>query len=139
MTAKDSESGFIENPFFDRREFCCSCGCGYAVVDARLLELLTAYRIYFDAPMIITSGARCLKHNAHVGGAAPKLDADHQPIWGTGSQHLWGKAADFKVKGYKPEEVYDVIDMVMTHWGGLGLYSGWVHVDVRDDKARWGK
>lgn len=141
MTYHDhSGHGFTENPYFDRQEFECRCGCGYAVVDARLLEMLTAYRVYFDAPMIITSGARCLAHNAKVGGAAPKLDADHKPIWGTGSQHLWGMAADIVVSGVSPHTVYTVIASAMDAdggWGGLGEYREFTHVDVRKKKSRW--
>ena len=137
MTAKDSDSGFKENPFFDRREFYCSCGCGYAVVDARLLELLTTFRAHFDTPIYITSGARCLAHNAKVGGAAPKLDVDHKPIWGTGSQHLWGLAADIVVDGVSPRTVYELMDEVLEGSCGLGEYRGFTHIDVRKKKARW--
>lgn len=138
MTYRDNPNdGFRENPFFDRKEFACKCGCGYAVVDARLLELLTVYRSYFDAPMTITSGARCLTHNAKVGGAAPQLDADHQPIWGTGSQHLWGRAADIVVDGVSPSEVYNAFVGGLTGWGGLGQYREFTHVDVRPKMARW--
>lgn len=141
MTYRDNGGdGFTENPYFDRKEFACKCGCGYAVVDAKLLELLTTYRSFFNAPMYITSGARCLTHNAKVGGAAPKLDADHKPIWGTGSQHLWGMAADIVVDGVSPHTVHTMLAQGMDAgegWGGLGEYREFTHVDVREKKSRW--
>ena len=140
MTCKDDDksTGFTENPYFDRKEFACKCGCGYAVVDARLLELLTIFRIYLDTPIFITSGARCYAYNKTVGGAHPKLDADHNPIWGTGSQHLWGLAADIVVVGVPPHDVYELMDESMKGSCGLGEYREFVHFDVRQNgPARW--
>ena len=138
MTAYDNQrDGFTENPYFDRSEFACKCGCGYAIVDAKLLELLTTIRASLDAPITITSGARCYKHNKAVGGAHPKFDDNRDMIFGTGSQHLWGRAADIVVKGYAPAEVYEIIDKCFVGFGGVGNYKTFTHVDVRRDKARW--
>ena len=138
MTCTETgHSGFKENPYFSREEFACKCGCGYKVVDHELLDLLTNLRAYFEVPIYITSGARCFDHNRAVGGSAPKLDLDHEPISGTGSQHLWGKAADIVVKDMSPREVYVFLDKLLDGYAGLGLYKDFVHVDVRDKKARW--
>lgn len=137
MTETAKCDGFSENPYFNREEFACGCGCGYAVVDAKLLETLTTLRYYWAAPITITSGARCLAHNKYVGGSAPKLDANHEPISGTGSQHLWGKAADFVVKGVSPREVYVLLDKLFEGWAGLGQYQTFIHFDVRATPARW--
>lgn len=115
----------FQSKYFKRKEFACKCGCGFDTVDAKLLEVLDQFRQAFDEPITITSGCRCPAYNESVGGAP-------------NSRHLEGKAADFKVKGYKPEEVFGAFDACMEGWGGLGLYSSWVHVDVRDEKARWG-
>jgi uncharacterized protein YcbK (DUF882 family) len=51
-------------------------------------------------------------------------------------------AADIKVKGLTPLEVYNAIEKLIADGkmkqGGLGLYRSWVHYDIRGVKARWG-
>jgi uncharacterized protein YcbK (DUF882 family) len=109
---------------FSRHEFKCSC-CDFATVDVKLIELLEVVRNHFNQPVKITSGCRCVKHNKSVGGAEK-------------SKHLYGIAADIKVKDTDPEKVYDFIDAYEPERLGVGLYKSWVHVDVRPTKARWG-
>jgi len=137
MTIDAANNGFFENPYFDREEFACKCGCGYSTVDARLLEMLTIVRGTLIKPVYITSGARCLTHNAKVGGAAPQLGMDHQPVSGTGSQHLWGLAADITVEDTPPHEVQNLLTQCMEGWGGIGSYKTFTHIDVRPKMARW--
>ena len=78
---------------FSRSEFACGCGCGFATVDVKLLELLQVIRAHFKKPVAITSGCRCNEYNEKVGGSY-------------GSKHKQGIAADIKVKDTKPEDVY---------------------------------
>ncbi len=112
---------------FNRREFTCKCGkCGQDTVDHRLVEVLEWLRQKTGAPITITSGNRCYEYNMAIGGS-PR------------SQHLWSKAADIQVKGWSPEAVYDLLDKQWPDDLGLGVYRSWVHVDVRDHKARWDK
>lgn len=125
MTIGEPLDGMPENPYFRRAEFECKCGCGGNTVDFRLLEVLTMLRAAYSSPITITSGYRCAEHNKAVGGS-PK------------SQHLVGKAADIVVTAVAPKEVYDLLDEVMQGWGGVGLYDGFVHLDVRCKPARWG-
>ena len=68
--------------YFKRSEFACKCGCGFDTVDSILLETLEAVRLHFKVPVTITSGCRCLAHNAAVGGAKA-------------SQHTLGRASDY--------------------------------------------
>lgn len=72
---------------FKPHEFKCKCGGKYctgypAVVDKQLLKNLDYLRGKSGA-ITVTSGLRCKKHNANVGGA-------------TSSRHMTGKAADIK-------------------------------------------
>lgn len=57
------------------------------------------------------------------------------------SQHCFCKAADIKVKGYTPFEVYDIIEYLISigkmKQGGLGKYNTFTHYDIRGFKARW--
>lgn len=72
---------------FKKEEFTCQCGCGLNNIDIRLAKILEDYfRNYYNKPVVITSGCRCSKHNAQVGGVQ-------------GSRHVLGKASDFYVSG----------------------------------------
>lgn len=78
-------------------------------------------------PVHIASGYRTAATNAAVGGAPD-------------SRHLYDRfgrspAADIVVEGATPEQVFDFLDRRGA--GGLGLYRGHVHVDLRDGRARW--
>jgi len=94
----------------------------------KLANQLQILREHLNRPIRITSGYRSPAHNKAVGGAR-------------NSQHTLGKAADIQVKGMEPQEVYDAIENVIhcgdMLQGGLGLYKGWVHYDIRKTKARW--
>ena len=110
---------------FTRAEFTCSCGCGFNTVDYELVNILQVVRDHFKKPIAITSGCRCARHNRKVGGSENSL-------------HRIGRAADFKVIGVEPEEVYKALDQYLKNRCGLGLYKSWVHVDTRSGKAaRW--
>ena len=68
---------------FKVSEFACKCGCGYNVIDQRVLTMAQTIRDALGVPVRVTSGCRCEKHNASpaVGGTK-------------GSFHTKGKAAD---------------------------------------------
>jgi len=70
----------------------------------------------------IVSGYRSPSHNAAVGGAKQ-------------SQHMAGRAADITADGVEPPAVHAALLALFRSGaieiGGLGLYPGWVHVDVR--------
>lgn len=112
------------NKYFKRKEFSCRCGCGTSTVDAELLQVITDVREHFGVPVVITSGHRCAKHNASVGGAK-------------NSMHLTGKAADIKVTGVGPMEVLAYLCNKHPDKYGIGAYPTFTHIDVRDNKARW--
>jgi len=112
------------SPHFKRSEFACRDGCGFDTVDHATLEILEAVRVGFDAPVIINSGCRCPAHNAAVGGVPD-------------SQHVLGRAADIRVVGHEPVDVYSWINRRYPD-ASLGLYSTFVHIDTRTNgPARW--
>jgi uncharacterized protein YcbK (DUF882 family) len=57
-----------------------------------------------------------------------------QPV-ARNSQHRLGRAADVVVPGRSPTEVYSAALHLHrrgdVRLGGLGLYCGWVHIDIR--------
>lgn len=112
--------------YFAREEFACGCGCGFDTVDYTLATVLEQLRFDFKRAVAVTSGARCAKHNKAVGGEPD-------------SQHLKGKAADIQVAGISTSDVYTYLNKRYPDRFGLGVYDGWVHIDVRGGYARWDK
>ena len=106
---------------FNLREFQCRC-CGQVKVDSRLVDKLQMFRYVVGRPIIITSGYRCPTYNKAVGGA-PK------------SKHMEGIAADIKVQGMTPEKVASLASQ--AGFTGIGTYSTFTHVDIRENPARW--
>lgn len=85
-----------------------------------LAELLERPRQQIGRPFIVTSWYRPPYINRMVGGA---------PY----SRHLYGQAVDFYVEGLPARTVASQI----SWWpGGLGAYSGWVHLDT-GPRRRW--
>ena len=109
---------------FSRKEFECQCGCGFDTVDIELLEALETIRHRYMKGIKITSGCRCAKHNKAEGGADD-------------SQHTKGRAADFKVKDMEPEEIYNFLCRTYPKTFGIGIYHNRIHIDSRQEKARW--
>lgn len=121
---------------FARREFQCHgerC-CGHAApVSRELVAALEQLRAmvrnvkgFGDAKIHITSGFRCRTYNAMVGGAED-------------STHCKGEAADIVVVGM-PTPALEALAMIVPAFrdGGIGVYSCWLHVDVRrGGPARW--
>lgn len=110
---------------FSRWEFACRCGCGQDVVDVLLVGMLEDIRYHYgDRSVNLSSGNRCPQHNKDEDG-------------GEFSQHLLGKAADFKVEGISPSQVQDYFDKRHPRRYGMGRYETFTHADSRDVYARW--
>jgi uncharacterized protein YcbK (DUF882 family) len=114
----------MKSKYFNRSEFACSCGCGFDAVDIELLEVLEDIREHFDTPVVINSACRCETHNATVGGKP-------------NSQHRFGKACDIIVKDITNERVQDYVLDKYPNSKGIGTYTSFTHIDVRENKARW--
>ena len=66
---------------FKVSEFACHCGCGFNIIDQRVINMAQTIRDALGVPVKVNSGCRCEKHNAKVGGVK-------------GSKHTKGLAAD---------------------------------------------
>ncbi len=121
------------SPHFNRWEFACKCGkCTPIAVDYKLVKELEFLRMAVDNAITITSGYRCKEHNEVVQKAAnPK----YVPC-SSKSKHMFGIAADIKVKGWSPAAVYNLLAGWHPDTYGLKEYSSWVHFDVRKHKWR---
>ena len=109
---------------FKVKEFACTDGSDPIFIDSELVNVLQKIRAHFGKAVTITSAYRTPGRNKAVGGE-------------TYSQHLYGKAADIKVKGVAPKKVADYAETLLKNKGGIGTYSTFTHVDVRSTKARW--
>ena len=114
----------IKAKYFERSEFACSCGCGFDAVDVELLAVLENLREESLQAVTINSACRCAEHDKAIGGVK-------------NSQHVRGKAADIVVKNQSPEFVGKWLDEKYPDKYGIGIYDTFVHIDVRDVKARW--
>lgn len=120
-------------PNFKLEEFRCKDGTDVpAELMANVQELaanLQVLRESLGKSITIMSGYRTPAYNAKCGGE-PK------------SQHMEAKAADIIVSGMAPKDVCAAVKQLISDGkmkqGGVGLYDGWVHYDVRGFKARWG-
>lgn len=120
--AKNGNSKLSTN--FCVKEFACQDGSDPIFIDSELVSVLQKIRNHFGKPVTITSAYRTPEHNISVGGT-------------TYSQHLYGKAADIKVKGISPTYVAAYAEKLLSKEGGIGIYKTFTHIDVRDYKARW--
>ena len=112
---------------FTRKDFKCPCGCSRQMVDSELVEKLQAIRDKLGKAIKVTSGYRCLSHNAAVGGSS-------------GSKHRYGMAADWRLVDRSINPVALGI-IAAQYFKAVGIYwydgCAIVHTDTRDAKATW--
>ena len=120
--AKDGNKKLSTN--FKVKEFACTDGSDPIFIDSDLVNILQKIRSHFGKSVTINSAYRTPGKNKAVGGQAY-------------SQHLYGRAADIKVKGVTPKKVAAYAETLLKNKGGIGIYSTFVHIDVRATKSRW--
>ena len=120
--AKDGSNKLSTN--FKVSEFACQDASDPIFVSPELVTVLQSIRTHFGKPVTINSAYRTASHNKSVGGAAY-------------SQHLYGMAADIVVKGISPKVVAVYAETLLPNKGGIGIYNGFTHIDVRKEKSRW--
>lgn len=117
---------------FHLSEFHCRDG---TKVPAELLpnvrELAVNLQVLRDEigePLHVNSGYRTKSYNKKIGGAPQ-------------SQHLKAKAGDITAKSYTPRQLAAEVERLIIYrrmkQGGLGIYPGFIHYDIRGKKSRW--
>jgi uncharacterized protein YcbK (DUF882 family) len=94
------------------------------VMDERLLQVLDHIRETVGKPIIVTCGYRCPIHNRAVGGVK-------------NSFHCQGVAADLSTVGIGVEELARIAAECGADGVGRYIEKNFVHIDVRQHKARW--
>ncbi|MDB4541697.1 D-Ala-D-Ala carboxypeptidase family metallohydrolase [bacterium] len=117
---------------FSKEEFDCNDGSEMPINIyhnmVKVANQLQTLRNYIGKPIQVNSAYRSEEYNASIGGVK-------------NSQHIMGRAADIVIKGMTPIEVSKVIEELIDKGdilqGGIGIYSSFVHYDIRGNKARW--
>ncbi len=120
--SKDGSKKLSQN--FQVKEFACKDGSDPILIAPELVTILQAIRSHFGKPVTINSAYRTDTHNKKEGGAAQ-------------SQHCYGTAADIVVSGVTPKQVAAFAESLLYNRGGIGIYAGFTHIDVREVKSRW--
>lgn len=114
-------------PDFTPAEMLCRCRNCTSVIDEDFMDDLQALRNDFGSPMNITSGHRCMRHNASIGGAMS-------------SGHVTAQAVDVAVGGAK---AYELVGKAMNHgFSRIGVSqrddSRFIHIGAeRPDETIW--
>lgn len=109
---------------FKVSEFKCNDGSDKVLISDELVTLLQNIRDHFSAAVVINSAYRTETYNQKVGGA-------------THSQHVLGTAADIVISGVSPLQVAQYAEYLQPKSGGIGVYTTFTHVDVRETRSRW--
>lgn len=122
---RKQEYSWEEVKHFKKSEFACKDNCGFDNVNIKLVEILEKIRSHFgDKPCIITSGCRCSKHNANVGGVQ-------------GSRHVLGKAVDFYIEGVHVNDLLAYTKTLVANgtlrytYTNSSNMNGVVHIDIQ--------
>lgn len=110
---------------FRVREFACADGSNVVLLDAKLAFLLQNCRDFFGKPLYISSGYRTPSFNNSLENAAQN------------SYHTYGMAADICMDDVKPQALAEYFETCMPNNGGIGVAETYVHIDTREQKARW--
>lgn len=100
--------------YFELSEFNCPC-CGKNVMQPKFLKMLDNARGHACIPFVITSGYRCEKHNAEVGGVK-------------NSSHLKGLAADIACSS-TTQKAKIIKGLYLAGFTRVGIGGGFVHAD----------
>lgn len=107
---------------FKREEFACKCGGKYckgypAEPQEKLVRVADEIRENLGGAATVTSGVRCTRHNANVGGVS-------------NSRHLSGKAMDFGIKGKNADQILAEVNKHPEIRYAYKIDSKHVHMDI---------
>ena len=92
----------------------------------RHMKMLEEIRQKLGFAFIINSGYRCPDHNKEVSGSK---NSWHM-IFATDVRPKWGEGYDQRLKA-----MYKMA--LEVHFGGIGLYESFIHLDLRPEETRW--
>ena len=120
---KDGNKQLSKN--FKVKEFACKDGSDTILIAPELITILQAIRSHFGKSVRVNCGYRTESHNKNTPNSSKY------------SQHMYGCAADIYIEGVTPKQVADFAETLLYNRGGIGIYSNFTHIDVRETKSRW--
>lgn len=119
----DTVCDFKTIKHFERSEFACKCGGKYcdgypAEMKQIVVEVADRVREHFGRACHVSSGIRCKKHNANVGGVPT-------------SRHLYGKAMDIYVEGITAAQLLAYIKKQPEIAYAYPIDSNYCHMDIK--------
>ena len=107
--------------YFSRKEFACKCGAycdGYpAQMQRKVVELADRARAELKGVGYVSSGLRCSRHNANVGGVSD-------------SRHLIGKAIDLRIEGKSARQTLAWAQKQPEVRYAYAIDTSFVHMDI---------
>lgn len=120
---KEGEKYLTKN--FQVKEFACQDGSDTIFIAEKLPMVCQYIRMRAGKALKNNSSYRTPAHNRAVAGEEY-------------SMHLYGAAADLKCPaGLTPKQMAGFAREIMPDWGGVGIYSWGIHVDVSPTKRDW--
>ena len=114
---------------FTRSEFACPCGCNSQMIEQELADKVQSIRDKLGKKIRITSGYRCVSHNASKKSAAASRAVICTASLPTGERKT--APSTLSALAFLPE----------SRFGGIGIYwhsrGAFVHTDTRGGKATW--
>jgi uncharacterized protein YcbK (DUF882 family) len=109
----------INSRYFDESEFWCSC-CQMQDMNSVLISMLDQARGLADVPFVITSGYRCKRHNAQIGGVPT-------------SAHTFGLAVDIACSSSRLR--FRILRaLIKAGFHRIGIAKSFIHVDIDGTK-----
>lgn len=126
--------------YFSPEEFQCKCkqsSCKDQKLSCKLLDSLIKLREAYDAPMVVTSGIRCVHDHKRIYAAKGITDESKIPM---GSQHLKGQAVDIsdkdgKLKAWINDNVA-ILEQLGLYCEDFAYTSTWVHFSNIEPKSK---
>lgn len=108
--------------YFDKSEFACRCGGKHcngfpAEPKEKLIRVADRVRKDLGGTAVVSSGVRCSKHNAAVGGVS-------------NSRHLEGKAMDFRIVGKTAAQTLNYVQKQPEIRYAYAIDGEYVHMDI---------
>lgn len=119
--ADEDDDWWADIRYFVPKEFACKCGryCdGYpAQMQRSVVELADRARSELKGVGFVSSGLRCPRHNADVGGVS-------------NSRHLNGKAIDLRIEGKSAKQTLAWVQKQPEVRYAYAIDANYVHMDV---------
>lgn len=122
--------------YFSTKEFACKDGCGFGSREADIApELVFALHIMrqkLNVPFVITSGARCVKHNVAEGGKAKSTHLAGVNGYCTPIYVGKCRAVDIQTVAWSTELRGQAVALAFSMGLRVGIATTFLHFDVEN-------